>query len=247
VDNLLQQGIAAVKSGDKEHGYQLLTRAVQDRALAEQAWLWLSATVDHDSERLFCLENALHANPGNAAAQRGADILRQKGVFPAAPTGPAGQPAVQPAYVIPAPAEKIPASPAVPKSAPVQQPQAPVPGPTREQQQEMGSRVKFVAQELAHKTPRKLIQKNLIDQGLSPEAAASVLKQTEEVLRKVRREKAKKQMMRGLFWTGAGVGVTLLTQLFARQLGGYFVVFYGAIFVGVINLLVGLVNWLAEV
>jgi hypothetical protein len=53
MENTLQQGIAAVKAGDKSRAFDLLTRATQDPSTSEQAWLWLSGVVDQDSERLF--------------------------------------------------------------------------------------------------------------------------------------------------------------------------------------------------
>src|SRR5262249_46238859 len=88
MENLLQQGISAAKAGDKPGGFQLLKRVTEDSTMAEQAWLWLSAVVDIDAERLFCLDNALRINPNNGTAQSKATELRQKGIFPSAPTQP---------------------------------------------------------------------------------------------------------------------------------------------------------------
>ncbi len=244
METILQQGIAAVKAGDKVRAYELLTRAVQEPAQAEQAWLWLSAVVGHDSERLYCLESTLQINPGNTAAQRGAALLQQKGVIPAVPIGPD-----TPAHVPSPQIRQASSASAVRPSVTAR------PGPTPAQPTidsgaagSQGSRevIKSLVQELSRKTPRKLLMKNLVDQGYSVEAAESLLKQTEEGLRKFRREKAKKRMLRGFLWTVAGVAVTLGTRLFAEQLGGSFVICYGAIILGVIDLLVGVVTWLAE-
>src|SRR5688572_8045828 len=98
MDNFLQQGIAAAKAGDKAQAFQLLSRAAQDSSTAEQAWIWLSSVVSTDGERLFCLGNALRINPNNPHAKPAAAMLRQKGVFPSAPTPPAG--AQPPALVV---------------------------------------------------------------------------------------------------------------------------------------------------
>ena len=88
MEDSLQQGIAAFKAGNKVRAFELLTHATQDPATAEQGWLWLSAVVTHDSERLFCLDNVLRINRANAAAERGAAMLREKGVFPSVPMPP---------------------------------------------------------------------------------------------------------------------------------------------------------------
>ena len=88
MDNYLQEGIAAAKAGDKSRAFDLLTRASEIPATSEQAWLWLSSVVQDDSERLYCLNYVLRINPANTAAKRGADILRQKGIFPAIPIYP---------------------------------------------------------------------------------------------------------------------------------------------------------------
>ena len=85
---ILRQGIIAAKAGQKEKAFYLLSRATQDASTAEQAQIWLSGVVEHDSERLFCLENALRANSNNNTAKRGAALLRQKEVFPAPPSSP---------------------------------------------------------------------------------------------------------------------------------------------------------------
>ena len=63
MENLLQQGMNAAKAGNKALAFQLLTKATQDGATAEQAWLWLTSVLTADAERLFCLDNALRINP----------------------------------------------------------------------------------------------------------------------------------------------------------------------------------------
>lgn len=133
MDNLLQQGIAAAKAGENGRAFQILTRATQDRALAEQAWLWLSGVVEHDSERLFCLDNVLRINPDNEPARRGSMVLRQKGVFPSTPMPPRAAPEVkpEPLPVQPPPRPFPPPEPQVsPKN--IQTPAAPAPTLDRE-------------------------------------------------------------------------------------------------------------------
>jgi hypothetical protein len=77
-NDLLQQGIAALRAGNKAQARQLLARAIQEDPRNEQAWLWLSGTVDNDEERLECLNRVLAIDPNNEMAQRGLATLRQK-------------------------------------------------------------------------------------------------------------------------------------------------------------------------
>jgi hypothetical protein len=86
-NDLLQQGIAALRAGSKAQARQLLARAIQEDPQNEQAWLWLSGAVESDEERLECLNRTLAIDPNNEMAQRGLAALRQK--QPSRPSAPA--------------------------------------------------------------------------------------------------------------------------------------------------------------
>ena len=77
-DDLLKQGIAALKGGRKTEAHRLLMRVVQQDESNEMAWLWLSGAVDTDEERRICLEKVLATNPNNGIAQRGLEALRKR-------------------------------------------------------------------------------------------------------------------------------------------------------------------------
>jgi len=77
-NNLLEQGIAALKAGRKAKARNLLMQVVQQDKRNEVAWLWLSGTVDTDKERRICLENVLAINPNNEVARRGLASLTAK-------------------------------------------------------------------------------------------------------------------------------------------------------------------------
>jgi len=71
-------GRALVKGGDMAQGRELLKRAVQeDRELAD-AWVWLALTTEESAEQKECLDWALAANPGHAAARRWMALLTGK-------------------------------------------------------------------------------------------------------------------------------------------------------------------------
>ncbi len=78
VDDLLKQGIAAVRAGRKDEARQKLMLVVELDEQNEQAWLWLSGVVESNADRRLCLENVLTINPANAAAQKGLRLLDQQ-------------------------------------------------------------------------------------------------------------------------------------------------------------------------
>src|SRR4030065_330838 len=75
---LVQQGIAASKSGDKRRARELLTQAVQVDPQNEQAWLWLSDTMTDVVFRRICLEKVLAINPANVVARTGLETLAER-------------------------------------------------------------------------------------------------------------------------------------------------------------------------
>jgi tetratricopeptide (TPR) repeat protein len=97
---IVQQGIAASRSGDKRRARELLTQAVQIDPQNEQAWLWLSDTMTDAVFRRICLEKVLAINPNNAVARRGLQAL----VEPTpAPPDPAPEIAIPEPELPPAP------------------------------------------------------------------------------------------------------------------------------------------------
>ncbi len=80
MNDLLQQGIAAAKAGQREHARELLIRVVEQDEENALAWLWLSGVVDSLDDREVCLENVLSIEPDNALADKGLQVLRQKKV-----------------------------------------------------------------------------------------------------------------------------------------------------------------------
>jgi hypothetical protein len=69
MNDLLQEGIAAVKAGDKDTGKRLLARVLQSDSHNEAAWLWLSCAVDEVTRKRECLERVLAINSNNKQAR----------------------------------------------------------------------------------------------------------------------------------------------------------------------------------
>jgi hypothetical protein len=102
VDNLIEQGKAAIKAGRKDEAKAALTKAVELDEASEQGWLWLSACVESVEEQQICLENVLAINPANEKAKKGLAAITQKSAKPSAPAAPpppppAAKPAAPPA------------------------------------------------------------------------------------------------------------------------------------------------------
>ena len=86
-DRLYREGVTAIRAGDKATAREKLMKAVDLDSSHEQAWLWLSAAVEKDEDRIVCLQNVLTLNPNNEAARKG---LLKLGASTAVDVNPAG-------------------------------------------------------------------------------------------------------------------------------------------------------------
>jgi len=202
------------------------------------------------------MENALRSNPDSDVAKRGAAMLRQKGVFPSPPVPPRttapeselDQPAVlvdqsspqQPPREADAELKEI-ADPEI--AQPVQSASSPLAQAPSEDFQALSQ---FVAVELTRNTAPKVIDGELIKRSLPPELAKQLVASTQSALKKYRTEKYRKRMTRGALWTISGLVVTCGSNIFASDLGGSYVLCWGAIIFGIIDFLIGLIGWLSN-
>ena len=228
MSDLLQQGIAALKAGDKTTAHRLLDRAVRVNPRDEHAWLWLSGAVDSDEERLACLEKVLAINPHNEPAQRGMSALEQKRVNRS-----------------PRPASTLSPPSPVSSPAPVTLDHSPALDPaSSEEQQALSGLAELVAHDLVKGKGRKAVIAQLIQRGFSEPAVEQLVADVAYQLNPVFIKKFKRRMVRGLLWTIAGIVVTVGTFIFAEQLGGMSLLCYGAILWGLVDFVAGLVGWL---
>ena len=72
---MLQQGIAAAKAGQKPQAFEILQRVVKLDPQNETAWLWLSSVARSQQERVFCLRQLYSVNPNNELAIKGLQAL----------------------------------------------------------------------------------------------------------------------------------------------------------------------------
>jgi tetratricopeptide (TPR) repeat protein len=72
---MLNEAISALRVGNRAQARDLLTRLLKTDQKNSTYWVWLSAAVETQKERLYCLQKAIQADPQNAAAKRGLVIL----------------------------------------------------------------------------------------------------------------------------------------------------------------------------
>jgi DNA-directed RNA polymerase subunit RPC12/RpoP len=77
-ENLLREGIHAVKDGRLTLARRLLNRAAAQNPQDARVWLWLSGTTEDPQERRKLLEKAVGADPYNTAARKGLALLEEQ-------------------------------------------------------------------------------------------------------------------------------------------------------------------------
>ena len=77
-NDVLQQGIAAARSGQRALARQLFVRAIEANQHNDEAWVWLAGVVDDPADMRRCLQQALRINPLNPQARQGIAWLDQQ-------------------------------------------------------------------------------------------------------------------------------------------------------------------------
>lgn len=75
IDQSIDDGIVAYKEGQSQRAFELITQALHADPTREKGWLWLSALVQSDAERRYCLERVIEINPSHIPAQHGIQSL----------------------------------------------------------------------------------------------------------------------------------------------------------------------------
>jgi hypothetical protein len=89
-DRLYSEGVAAIRAGNQAAGRQRLAQLLKAQPNHADAWYWLSAAVETDKERVYCLKKALAINPNHEAAAERFAILT--GTSPTPPPAPPPEP-----------------------------------------------------------------------------------------------------------------------------------------------------------
>lgn len=94
----LDRAIAAIKTGDKAMGRQLLTEALQADPRNQLALIWMSTLSEDEAEQAAYLKKVLAINPDNQAARRGLALLGRE----TSSSPPAGAEPAPPSLSLPA-------------------------------------------------------------------------------------------------------------------------------------------------
>jgi hypothetical protein len=87
IQNMLDEGIAALRAGRKDEARSKLMQVINADERSEFAWLYLSEAVDNDEDRQICLENVLAINSANERAEIELKVLEEKMAREAAKAG----------------------------------------------------------------------------------------------------------------------------------------------------------------
>lgn len=74
-DIAFQEAVEALREGNKTKARELLTGLLKTDQSNATYWVWMSATVDSQKERIYCLQTAIKLDPENATAKRGLVLL----------------------------------------------------------------------------------------------------------------------------------------------------------------------------
>jgi tetratricopeptide (TPR) repeat protein len=70
-EQMLEQAKESLRLGDRARAKDLLTRLLKIDQNNATYWVWMSAAMDTQKERIYCLQTALKLDPNNTAARRG--------------------------------------------------------------------------------------------------------------------------------------------------------------------------------
>ena len=74
-DAVFQDAVEALRAGNKIKARELLTGLIKTDQSNTTYWVWLSAAMETNKERVYCLQTALKLDPQNATAKRGLILL----------------------------------------------------------------------------------------------------------------------------------------------------------------------------
>ena len=70
MDDLLQQGIAVYRAGQRDEARKYFISALKQNRNDERIWGWMYNVCNNDTERIDCLKQILRINPKNEKANQ---------------------------------------------------------------------------------------------------------------------------------------------------------------------------------
>ncbi len=81
-EELLNQGISAVRAGNKREGARILAQVVRAEPQSDEAWFYLAAATDQPGEAKACLDRVLRINPNHTRARQALEVINGGGAMP---------------------------------------------------------------------------------------------------------------------------------------------------------------------
>jgi hypothetical protein len=75
MDNLLQQGIAVHRAGNRDEARKIFIAVVKQSPDSETAWGWMYQVSNNDKEKIHCLKQILRINPNSEKAKQMLDTF----------------------------------------------------------------------------------------------------------------------------------------------------------------------------
>lgn len=75
ISELMRQGIAAARAGDKQAARAAFEQAVELDEENEKAWFWLASVLEDEAEKRLALNTVLHLNPENERARKALELI----------------------------------------------------------------------------------------------------------------------------------------------------------------------------
>ena len=72
---LLQQAVEAIRQEQFARARDILTKLLRTDQNNPDYWVWMSAAMETQKERLYCLQTAFKMDPTNSAARRGLILM----------------------------------------------------------------------------------------------------------------------------------------------------------------------------
>ncbi|MCC6613133.1 MAG: PD40 domain-containing protein [Anaerolineae bacterium] len=78
LSDLMNQGIAAARAGDRAGARAAFERVVELDEANEKAWFWLASVLDDDTQKRLALNTVLHLNPQNERARKALSLIEAR-------------------------------------------------------------------------------------------------------------------------------------------------------------------------
>jgi len=78
ISDLMNQGIAAARSGDRAAARAAFEQVVERDESNEKAWFWLASVLDDDTQKRLALNTVLHLNPQNERARKALNLIEAR-------------------------------------------------------------------------------------------------------------------------------------------------------------------------